>query len=509
MLLSYLYLVSLWTLRGLVQAQEWPSYSDEMIYAIRSQRDLMVNVSIDQVPLPGIALKHTLLQNSATNETESLQTVLALLNHGIQAFKLDLRFDTSTEEWVLHGTNTRFAEVLGIFNKFIVGTNTNLDANLLTVLLQFDNETLSNSDKVKNTNFTAVIHGALNTGYVYSLADLAHDRAQNYTLSIDGYSDTGWVGLSRFLFDVKRRVVFGFMNGDDIFSDEDRNSLVFPSETFHYVTDSSTVSCPLDTVDSIMHVSELQWRFLEGNFGYDDFLPYLECGYSLVLTDPIDILHIADDPMFLREISSLLLWSWNSTDPTDRLPSSEEETQSEANSQYIAYRCGAFNFNKNDDLDPFKIANCYSNLPYLCRYGDRAYIWNVSQDSGTFFETDDDVCPTGYKFGIPRTPLQQRSLRLYLQDAGVSKLDFWIDINSISVSNCWISGGPYAACSYQKYGSRRNYIAMTVPTSSIALVLLLVIFYFNWVHVPIQDNRNNWKRILNAYSKEELEGVPS
>ncbi|CAG99750.1 Mtc6p [Kluyveromyces lactis] len=512
MLLYFLVVAPLWMLSGLVRAEVWPSFSDEMIYAIRSQRDLMQNISIDQVPLPGLALKNSLPGSITSNETESLTTILSLLHHGIQSFRVDLTFNSSAGEWFLEGTNIRFVKMLNTVNLFVMATNTNLDANILTILLRFDNDTLRNSNAIKEANFTAILEEGLSPGYVYSIADLERDRELNQTLSINGYSDTGWVGLSRFLFDVKKRVVFGFLNGAELFSEDDQDNLVFPPETFHYVT-ANNITCPLNTVEDIMRVSQIQWRFLEGNFSYENYLHYLECGYSLILTNPIDTRNDSSQGTSLqRHLSSLLLWSWNATAPDDKLDESEDSDDSESSStsQYVAYRCGAFSYNDYEDLDPFKIGNCYRNLPYLCRFSDRAYFWNISEDTGTYFESDDkDMCPTGYKFGVPRTPLQQRSLRIHLNDMDIDNLDFWIDINSISVSNCWITGGPYASCPYQKYGSRRNYIAMTVPTSAIALVLLLVIFYFNWVHVPIQDNRNNWKRIINAYSKEEVEGVPS
>lgn len=507
MVLTLFRYLCFWAFFSVSLAQEWPPFSNEMINALRSQRDLMTNVSIDQIPFPGISIKPALSQSNTLNQTAYLETISELLNHGIQTFQIDLEFDTSSQEWFLEDTGTRFVDVLSTINEYLGVSNTDLNANLISILIRFSNDTLKKSNLLKNSNFTSVLEEGMGVGYIYSKNDLANDRALNQTWDINGYSKDGWVSLNRFLYVVKRRVVFGFLNGDDMFQ-QDGNPLVFPSETFHYVTEEGTLQCPLKTMDDIGEMSKKQWRFLEGNFTYRNFLQYIECGYSLILTNPVQRSNLSQENEFQRRLTSLLLWSWNATTPDDILDADENDANS--NSQYVAYRCGVFTYTEHEYLAPFKIGNCYRSMPYLCRYSDRAYVWNISEEQGTYFDSEKDhVCPGDHQFGIPRNPLQQRSIRIYLEEEGFDEKDFWIDINSISVKNCWISGGTYASCPYQRYGSTSNYLAMIIPSALIAFFLLLVMFYFNWAHIPIQDNRNNWKRIITAYSKEEVEGVPS
>lgn len=160
----------------------------------------------------------------------------------------------------------------------------------------------------------------------------------------------------------------------------------------------------------------------------------------------------------------------------------------------------------------WRVDNCYNSNIGLCRYKNTAFKWLVRSNKATYFDFDSyqgSKCPDQYTFNIPRTPLEQRSLISYLKNASFPDTQIWIDLNSISVSNCWVSGGPYASCPYEKVISRRNFVKMMVPASVCSFALLCIVVYLSVLKVPIYDNRKNWRRVINKISKSELEGVPS
>ena len=91
--------VLLWALP--ICAQNWTVFSSELIFALRAQRDLMKNVSIDQLPLPGVSLK-PLVFDRQKNGTLALEEVSELLNHGVQTFQLDLSYGSDENLSLIH-----------------------------------------------------------------------------------------------------------------------------------------------------------------------------------------------------------------------------------------------------------------------------------------------------------------------------------------------------------------------------------------------------------------------
>ena len=52
----------------------------------------------------------------------------------------------------------------------------------------------------------------------------------------------------------------------------------------------------------------------------------------------------------------------------------------------------------------------------------------------------------------------------------------WIDLNDITVENCFVSGGPYAQCPYQETVTTDKFVRMIAPSFVVAMVVLVLIF---------------------------------
>lgn len=462
----------------------------------------MKNITIDQLPLPGASVADVLDWNYL-NQTASLDDLLGLLYNGIQALKVDLSYGED-KFWYISGSKTNVTSFLSTIDNYVEATDTDLYANLLLVLFQFDEGALNETSSIQNTNFTALIQQAIPSRYIYSLSEFLISGGFNETSLKSSTVDISWINLDKFLFGVKKRIIFGFLNGEkNVVSGA--NTLVFPPSIFNYVTDNTTIICPLSNREEIETVTQKQWRFLEGNFNSEQFLPYYECGYSPIITNNYGRSNYSE---LKTLVNSSILWTWNTSAPDAEL--STTPSLSSASARYTAYRCGAVHQATKSYDNTWIMGNCYDRMPVLCSKSGQTYIWNITFDEHSYFTAGrKGVCPSGYDFSIPETPLQQRSIQLYMDENESSISAFWIDINSLATSNCWVTGWLSALCPYQKYDSTANLIIITAPTSIVAFFLLLVMFYFNWVRVPIQDNRNSWNRVINAYSKEEAEGVPS
>lgn len=183
---------------------------------------------------------------------------------------------------------------------------------------------------------------------------------------------------------------------------------------------------------------------------------------------------------------------------------SQESSAPEGNTN-IAYQCVALY------SDGWRVANCYQNYHFACQNTSNCNDWYVASDlRRTYFEVYKNSCPPGYNFTLPRLAVENLSLKQYMRKANV-KYPVWIDLNDITVSGCFVSGGPYAQCPYQRTVTPRTLVKMLAPGSVVALVLLIaiVVEMFAWLH-PIETNRKKyWKKKLVEHHKHDYEGVPS
>lgn len=253
-------------------------------------------------------------------------------------------------------------------------------------------------------------------------------------------------------------------------------------------------------------MKNISWRFLDAAFTIDEIKQYITCGLSPIISNFYDISNVTD---IVKLITPSIVWAWEDNEP--RLSNSKLVVGKDS---IQAYNCAKLKYRSVNSSISWSVGNCYNKRSGLCKKSESEYSWFVTDEEDSFFDFNDlqeHICPEGYNFSMPLTPLDGLSLAQYLDKSVHSSSEdkeIWINLNSIMVSNCWVVG-ENSTCPYRKEVSRRNFVQMIFPVSFMSFFLLVGVFYFSLMTIPIHDNRKNWRKIVNQVSKNEFEGVPS
>ncbi|CCH62511.1 hypothetical protein TBLA_0H02250 [Henningerozyma blattae CBS 6284] len=529
----------------------WPNISSQVEYGLRSQRDIQKNITIDQLPLVGVDLQRVLFNQYLDDNSIMLYNFYNLMRQGVQSFVLEI--EISENAWVVTNTSLLLLDVFSLISAFLQSTNTNLNANIMVLLLKVSqsvnmnplhignssalflpsksnntnicfnsnctsstfqletnntdtsifgdySQTVPSNISISNLNITSLLDDSLGT-FIYSPQDLETDRIKGYTWNGTGYpSSTGWPTLSTFLTRENKRILIADLSAT---SDYIPSDYIFNNSILHYDYGNMTLGCP-NTIPQIKDVSRYSWRFLNSNFTPGDIKNYIDCGYSPIINNPFDLSNITN---ILPLLNSSLLWSWRFNQPSVNVPLKKHSLE--------AYNCAIFKYDPSNSSFYWMVDNCYEKKLGLCRFGNEQFTWLVTKSPHTYFDFDSykgSQCPDNYEFSIPRTPLEQNALITTLKKNSFADIDIWIDLNSISVEDCWVTGGPYAACPYRKSMTRRHFARMLAPACACSFGILCIVFYLNLLRVPIHDNRINWRRKLVREANLKAlntEGVPS
>ncbi|CDK24905.1 unnamed protein product [Kuraishia capsulata CBS 1993] len=531
-----------WLLRGGLCNSEWPSLSATRATALRTQRDISKNISINEDVVIGARLS-TLLWDVDGYQNSTLENVRNLLNVGVQALVLDVYLDESTLQWQLCPaplpTNSDFnvsslkyngatyvcdryltlEGLLDVVKTFLIETDTNLSANLLDLVFVL-RSIWPSSDPVSsallestNTSLTKAI-SSVGLGRLFLSSDVSPDARSNYDFPT----------LDNFLFSENKRVlpviISDYLSSNTSYEISDDESAFFvkgknTNVAFEHFGD---LECQGRVSESeVEDTLNYQFRFAYDDesspFSTDDFKSTQLCGFTPILASPIQP---------LEDISSFLdysFWSWAPAEPRNltSLQKSVNSTQTDVSSSSDLYisNCAVAT------SDGWKATNCYAKHYAACRNDTDPYDWYIETSSKmTYFEATglsqgnlndvDNICHDGAKFSCPRDAFQQAALLQVIEAKfGDEEVPVWIDMNSISSMNCWVTGGSNAACTYQKIVSKSVFSQMITPTCVCAFVLLMAMIILHFDRVPVQTNRKYWKRTLDKYSKNEYEGVPS
>ena len=469
--------------------------------ALRSQRDALSNISIDQVPLVGVDLNNIVFRQEK-NETKALGVLDSLLAVGVQTYAMDLKLGRDGN-LTLSGSEVTFQSVLSTIKRYLSSTNDYLNANMIVLLLSSALSSNSSTALRSYPNVTSLLENYLGLSTIYSPGQLSNDRSSGDVQNYRGqYEVSGWPSLNHFLYSVQRRVVISYINAD---SEEILSSgLIFSADSLSFDLGNSSVSCPLTDTTALTKRSNMSWRFLQSSFESNDIRAYVMCGYSPIINNSYT-------SNTIQSISSLLedslSWSWASNEPNTTTATQSNSTT------LIARRCAVINYIESNSSSYWAVSNCYDRKRALCRHNDDEFEWVISEESANYFSAHEqgegDFCPKNYTLSLPQTALQQKSVENYLHQLGSSDLEVWIDLNSVSVPDCWVAGGPYASCPYQKDVSGRNFVAMVTPVSVFSIFTIVILIFLSWRKVPIQHNRKRWKRLINSHPSSRAEGVPS
>ncbi|CAL9737004.1 maintenance of telomere capping protein 6 [Monosporozyma servazzii] len=498
----------------------WPDISPQRQNAIRSQRDVMRNITIDQIPYVGVNLRKVLFNQQSVdlitnmgpvyspsgasgNETDALiDNFTSLLNSGLQSMVLDLEIRNNT--WMIVETDLNFQQYLTTLNSFLVQSHYDLSANIQVLLLNIITKKNATIDKLvysnPQLNLTNIIDTYLGSEYIFTPEAFLNDQDSSLAIT----KRPKWPTVQQFLFERHKRIIITELTSSLNLSE---TPYIFPRDVLHYDENNSTLSCPTNNTE-IDFMKSISWRFLNAPFTVDEIKQYITCGLSPIISNYYDISNVTD---IVKLISPSIVWAWEENEP--RLSNSKLVVGKDS---IQAYNCAKVKYISANSSLSWSVGNCYNKKVGLCKKSESESEnnWLVTNTEDSFFDFNDlqeEACPEGYRFAMPPTPLDGLSLAQYLDKSIYSAsedTEIWINLNSIMVSNCWVIG-ENATCPYRKEVSTRNFLQMVSPVSIMSLFLLVGVFYFSLLTIPIHDNRKNWRKIVNQVSKNEFEGVPS
>ncbi|KAJ5907383.1 hypothetical protein N7495_000065 [Penicillium taxi] len=178
---------------------------------------------------------------------------------------------------------------------------------------------------------------------------------------------------------------------------------------------------------------------------------------------------------------------------------------------------GQPSFDRCAIIDPslqgrWRATNCSDTRRGTCRVGNSPFEWTLSHSTGDFSSVS-NLCPSGSEFAVPRNGIENTYLYKYLltqsdelSTTADSGPGVFLDFNSISVTSCWVSGGPKTACPY--ISNPQQLERRTVLVAAIAGIVICIIAALTGF-VKCNANRRNSRRRKRVIAGWEYEGVPS
>lgn len=528
-----------------VSADDWWSISETRANGLRSQRDVSFNVTIEQITTVGVNLAQVVFNDYGYTQ-DSYKYITELLDSQIQTLVLDLYWNeklmkfqlcpntfpnttsdfknsaiTQFDDGIICEIGLSVSSLITTIENFISLTNTNLLTNILTLVINIyeinndDDPVFYDSSIVGSNNDTlsVILNNIIgDTLFTPDYLDLTRVIGLGYNATTGETDDVyGYPELYTFLFAEEFRLVpiiwKNFLSTNSTYyTYSNPNELLFTQQSINAQFDS-TKHITLLSNDYYERASQ-PWRYVydsdDDPYTADTIHTVINYGYSPIINHSLSSF---DDVPTLLNYS---LWSWGWNQPMNETVSKTVDSDEDGGSDSIldsinAYRCAAMNIE-----GIFSVQNCYEEFQIVCRNSSNPYGWILNKNNGTYFQASDDRCSDDWEFSVPKDAIQQQSLTNYLTNVGLTTNDYvWIDMNSIAVSDCWVTGGTYATCPYSKMDSSRHFVSMITPAAVFCFSVLAGMFLLRFRTVPVQDNRKHWRKLINQFTENEKEGVPS
>ena len=349
-----------------------------------------------------------------------------------------------------------------------------------------------------------------------------HQDSSGLQSTPDGWPCSKYVQLANW-----RRVFFGYGKVDpqlDAYDLSSDNVLFAPSYLTNFVNVSSATDGSLDEGclydPDAYKVSQVNSSWAQstripipstadttaGLGGMSSMVTNLTaCGLSPLLNDTLFGATAGADIGTYRNISLSSSWAWSTGQPAD------SDSESRVNPRE---RCAVIDLSTGGH---WQAIGCSETRRAACRVQDLPFTWVLSTERPSYSDAS-GVCPNNTSFSVPRTGLENTYLYRYLlslQSATNNSVDpgsadpemrqVWIDLNSLGIASCWVSGGPDAGCPYAsdpQQLEKRTVLVATIWGIVVCVVAALTLF------VKCNANRRNSrrKRVVEGW---EYEGVPS
>lgn len=243
------------------------------------------------------------------------------------------------------------------------------------------------------------------------------------------------------------------------------------------------------------------------------------CGISPLLNIPLFNTSVQINLAPYRNFSLSTIWSWAPGEPKNF---SEGDTGTDS-----LFRCArtALYPTPEHGHGRWHVDNCSLKNYAACRIPSQPYNWTLTSYQ-TSYSYAAAACPSPYIFAAPRTALENAYLhqtieilshhRTNLAPEGNERgADIWLNFNSISVKECWVTGGVNATCPYTADGGEKHAVQkkiILVPTVAAFIVLVIgILTAFDKVGGNANAGRGNRRKKKRRMGCDSMfyEGVPS
>jgi hypothetical protein len=160
------------------------------------------------------------------------------------------------------------------------------------------------------------------------------------------------------------------------------------------------------------------------------------------------------------------------------------------------------------NLGRWRVVDCTERHRLACRRPGEIYSWQISEDESDYYNAP-STCRSPYQFDVPHTALENAHLLAALQNDGRRSPDevIYIDLNSINIQECWVSG-PNGTCPYLSTDDTDRIRIVVVPTVAAVIIFVLaaLTFFVKCAANRRENKRGRRRRLLGGW---EYEGVPS
>mgnify|MGYP003365272688 FL=1 len=486
--------------------------SDRLTYALLSERTVSSENKFTQVPELLINISSVIYNTNDLQANDAFVVLENFIKAGATGFAVDIEYNQSTNEWGVYNQNSlmTFDFILGVLSNFSVDKMNLSNLRIMHVLLNI-------IDKEKINNLEEKLQLIQNS--------IESKIGLNRVLTINSInSQSGWPTPVEIILYDYRQFIFHYVNVET-----DSTKAVMSGKYIDVVYDSSqNFSCPLQIDNS---TTTLTYRNSEV-FTSTNINEAIYCGYKVIISNPFENFNET-----INALNSSLVWGWGKNEPTiSSINFGEYEgfSSSFGGGYYmgcaILNATNVFDIQSNSSLVDVKnflwwnVSNCYENKPALCRYPGDTDTWFISNKQVNYFllradsteNAENNGCPEGTYFTVPKTPKEMLSAYRFIKQLDnqtlidiVKEKGIWIELNSVSLSTCWVVGDYKTKCPYQQFINKRNFFRMVLPLIISGGCLMLAIFMLKFRRLPVQNDNKQWKKFIKEFAnKSDPDGVP-
>ncbi|KAI7900445.1 uncharacterized protein BX663DRAFT_544897 [Cokeromyces recurvatus] len=525
--------------------QNQTSKSPIITTALRVQRDIAINITIDQLIWPSLELNTAFFGKDYS--VQRLSKVNNVLQMGYNRLVLDIYWEPTQQEWQLcpfslKDINTtivdvflpnnyvcsskyKFRNFLESINNYLISTEVVTNSkktNLLFLILNLHdlgtttinvNNTAESSTSVEmsDSNLGQIIQNSISSytsssssksPRIYTPLNLSNyhanlyasfnrDNPPSYSQQFSNISNIWPEWL--YLIEQKVQLLVGFGT-----ISPGPTSFRITSMDYDTIFDAQAINGFMNTTIETQCPSNTSWAFINDHkipFTYTSALNVTQCNYSPYFThsnysDNHSLYSTYDNSSHLADNILSTIWSWDVNEPRD-IPH---------------LRCAAM----SKENGRWKATNCVDQYRVACRKLRELDTWILTQHTYNY-ERSLTACPEDYVFDVPRIPRQNTILKRIIDYSNITEDRVWINLNlPYNIDNCWVVGR-YGTCWWFN-DNAQEFIGL-IRTSIIGGVIILIfVSIFAWIKCArMWRNRNSRSRkamVKAMLAKREYVTVP-